>query len=193
MKFYSDREGFKEELSVSVDENKKLGERKRLPGVSLIVFSAGESENRTAFERHMESCSVEHREIIYADRITKDVLAGIKGDYVAIIREDERYIDDYALEVLVNTAAFEGADLVGGIGMKNATMPFVSDFVFNAQWLRENADILDVLSSDEQAFVAAAMARAGKHIVNGRAYTENVFGSSEPLISVIVPVYNCDQ
>ncbi len=172
-------------------ERERLRERQQLPGVSLIVISEGEGCARERFEGHIAKSSVADREVIYATRISESLLHGVGKDYVAVIRENDRYVNDYALEVLVNTAKHEHADVVGG--MMNDTSANVADFVFRSSWLRANGDLLGMLNVDESAFIAAALARAGKRIVRRRIYVEHLPPAEPPLVSVVVPACNAER
>ena len=177
VKFYRDRE--------------QLKVRQSLPGVSLVVVSEGEGRSLERFEEHVEKASVADREIIYANDISEAMLNGVVKEYVAIVRDNDRYINDYALEVLVNTAKYGQADVAGG--MQDDASVHVADFVFRSEWLRANCDLLDMLKSDEQAFIAAALARAGKQIVRRRVYAERLPPETPPLVSVVVPAHNAEQ
>lgn len=173
------------------NESHALAEKGKLPGVSLVVVSDGDISSREAFERSIEKSSIADYEIIYTDCVSTAVFDRCGKDYVAIVNVDDRYVDDYALEVLVNTARYEKADVVGGI--KSNGSVFAADFVFDFAWLRANADLLEILVADEQAFVAGALARAGKRIVRSRIYVEHVLPMTTPLVSVVVPAYNAEQ
>ncbi len=190
-KFYRERELMRGELEVTKKENQCLTESRRLPGVSLIVISEGEGHDRERFEGHIANLSVADWEVIYATRISETLLDEVGKDYVAVVRENDRYINDYALEVLVNTAKHENADIVGG--MVNDTSAKAADFVFRSAWLRANGDLLEILEADEQAFVATALARAGKRIVRKRIFAEHQIPTASPLVSVVVPAYNAEQ
>ena len=180
-----------DELADIQKERREETERKRLPGISLIVVSDGDDCSREAFEKHIETVSIAEREIIYVNDISDGMVDKVTKDYVAIVRDNDRYINDYALELLVNTAKCEGADVVGGI--KSDTAMRVADFVFGASWLRANRDLLPILRADDQAFAAAAIARAGKHVVGDRVYTEYLRPVTSPLVSVVVPAYNAER
>lgn len=182
---------FSRELTGVKTENEKLKEGLRLPGVSLIVVSDGDDGSREGFVRHVEKLSVGAREIIYANKLSEEILDKVGKDYVAILRDDDRYVNDYALEVLVNTARYEKADIVGGIKGNNSAS--VADFVFRSAWLRENGELLEMLEADETAFIAAALSRAGKPIVHSRIYAERVPPVTSPLVSVVVPAYNAGR
>ena len=160
------------------------------PGVSLIVISDGDSHDQEAFEAHLATSSMADLEVIYVHDIFDVRLEKVTNDYVAIVRVTDRYVNDYALEVLVNTAKLDGADVVGGITAKTAEA--VSDFVFDSSWLREHEYLLGLLKSGAQAFLAAAIARSRKHIVNNRVYSESVRAVATPLVSVVVPAYNAE-
>lgn len=172
-------------------ERDRLRERQQLPGVSLIVISEGDGRDRERFEGHIAKSSVADREVIYSTRISESLLHGVGKDYVAVIRENDRYINDFALEVLVNTAKHENADVVGG--MMNDTSANVADFVFRSSWLRANGDLIERLNVDESAFMAAALARAGKRIVRRRSYVERLPPVAPPLVSVVVPACNAER
>ena len=178
--FGAKRKGLWEEISVG-----------RLPGVSLIVVSNGDAGCRKAFERYLEKASMADTETIYVDCISTTMLDGVSKDYVAILGDNDRYINDYALELLVNTARCEHADVVGG--MTSDASVRIADFVFDAGWLRENEDLLSVMREDGQAFIASAIARARKHIVENRVYTEYIRPATAPLVSIVVPAYNVER
>lgn len=167
------------------------GELRCPPGVSLIVISDGDIHDQEEFEKHMAASSVADFEIVYVPDISEAWLDKVTKDYVAIIRVTNRYVNDYALEVLVNTAKLEGADVVGGIGDRTAES--VSDFVFSSSWLRENTHLLDLFKCGAQAFLAAAIARARKHVVSVRVYSESMNSQATPLVSVVVPAYNAES
>ena len=193
-----DLEATKKELGGTVAELKTLqkerqeeSECKRLPSVSLIVVSDEEGVCREELEQHISKSSIVDREIIYVDDILTTMLDKVSKDYVAIIRDNDRYINDYALELLVNTAKYEQADVVGG--MTSDSTIRVANFVFESDWLRSNKELLHILRSDDQAFFAAALARARKHIVENRVYTEYIRPVTSPLVSVIVPAYNAER
>ena len=192
-KFYREREAFrrelngaKQELLAMQEERRKEAARRRLPGVSLIVVS-GDAVGRESFASHIENASIADREIIYVDDISESMLDGVTKDYVAIVGDNDRYINEYALELLANTAKHENADVVGGMSSESSVR--AADFVFCSSWLRANKDLLDVRHRDDQAFVAVAIARA----VENRVYTEHVRPVSSPLVSVIVPAYNAER
>ncbi len=172
-------------------ENENLKEGLSLPGVSLIMVSDGDDGSREGFERHVEKLSVGEREIIYANTLAEEILDKVGKDYVAIVCDHDRYINDYALELLVNTAKYEGADVVGGIVPESPVR--AADFVFSVAWLRGNRDLLPLLRVDDQAFIAAAIARSDKHVVMNRAYTERVRFATSPLVSIVVPAYNAER
>ncbi len=190
-KFYREREMFRGELADVKKENEEFKERLRLPGVSLVVVSDGDGRSRQMFGEEAEKSSVADREIIYVNGVSKEMLDGVGKDYVAIVRDNCRYVDDYALEVLVNTAKYEHADIVGGV--RDGASANVADFVFRTAWLRAHGEFLDLLEVDEQAFVAAVLARAGKQIVRNRVYVECLAPTAEPLVSVVVPAYNAER
>lgn len=193
----SDLAIIKKELTGAVVELGKIQkerqevERKRLPGVSLIVVSDGDDGSREAFGGHIEKASIADREIVYVRDVSAAMLDNVTKDYVAIVRDNDRYINDYALELLVNTARFERADVVGGITPD--TVIRAANFVFDSAWLRKNKDLMSVLRADDQAFVAAAIARAKKHVVGDRVYTEYVRPATSPLVSVVVSAYNAER
>ena len=191
IKFYRGRERIHGELAVAKKEIRHLKESQRLPGVSLIVISEGEGSDRERFEEHVAKLSVADLEVIYATCVSEPLLDEVGKDYVAVIREVDRYIDDYALEVLVNTAKQENADVVGG--MMNDTSANVADFVFRSSWLRANGDLLGMLNVDESAFMAVALARAGTRIVRRRIYVERLPPVASPLVSVVVPACNAGR
>ena len=193
-KFYREREaarrelnGVKRDLWDMQEQRQEEAERRRLPGVSLIVV-AGDDCGRASFASHIENASIVDREIVYVDDISESMLDGVTKDYVVIVGGNDRYINDYALELLVNTAKFEKADVVGGM-MSDASVRS-ADFVFDSGWLRENRGLVSILRNDDQAFIAAALARARKHVVEKRVYTEYVRSASSPLVSVVVPAHN---
>ena len=161
-----------------------------LPGVSLVVVSDGDIQSRKDFERHVAGFSIKNVEIAYVGGFSEDLPEKASKEYVAIVRVGDRYVNEYALESLVNTAVCEQADVVGGIHSR--WLPCVSDFVFSARWLRENRDLLRLLEADGQAFVSAAIGRASKHVVRDRVYTETSYSQTEPLVSVVVPAYNAE-
>lgn len=191
VKFYRQREMMRGELAVVKKENLRLKEIQRLPGVSLIVISEGEGRNRERFEGYVATSSVADREVIYATGISETLLDGVGKDYVAVVRENDRYVNDYALEVLVNTAKQENADVVGG--MINDTSANVADFVFRSAWLRANGDLLGLLNADESAFIAVALARADRRIVRRRICVERLPPVVSPLVSIVVPVCNAEH
>ena len=180
------------ELETIQKERLEETERKRLPGVSLIVVSDGEEGiGREEFEKHIEKSSVVDWEVTYVDDISETVLDRVSKDYVAIIRDNDRYINDYALELLVNTARYEHADVVGG--MTSDSLIRAANFVFDSEWLRTNKELLPILRMDDQAFIATAIARAKRHVVENRVYTECVRPVTSPLVSVVVPAYNAER
>ena len=183
--------GIKDELADIKQKRKEEMESRRLSGISLIVVSDGDRCSREAFERHIEKASIADREIFYVADISEEMLDAVTKDYVAIVRDNDRYINDYALELLANTARYEDADVVGGITSESSLR--ASDFVFGAAWLRANKDLLSILRADDQAFVAAAIARAEKHVVENRIYTEYVRPVASPLVSIVVPAYNAER
>ena len=180
----------KDGLSALLRERREELERRRLPGVSLVVVSDGDPDSRERFESHVEQFSIHDREVIYVDDVSAAALDNVSRDYVAIIRDNDRYVNDYALELLVNTARCENADVVGGY--RSDSVMRTADFVFDATWLRANKDLLPVLRTDDQAFLAAAVARAGKHVVGDRVYTEYVRPVLSPLVTIVVPAYNAE-
>ncbi len=201
-KFYRERQQARKELGCMRDELPKiraelsgaierLTTARSLPGVSLLLVSDGDADRRADFVRHAGESSISDFEIVDVAEISASALERVGKDYLAIVRPGNRYVNEYALELLVNTAAYEKADVVGGIASESAVN--VSNFVFNAAWLRRNADLLPALQVDDQAFVAAAIARAGKHIVRRRVFTETLCASSSPLVSVVVPAYNAER
>lgn len=190
-KIRGEREQIRGELAVVEEENRQFKERLRLPGVSLVVVSDGDGRDRQRFEEDVGKSSVADREVIYVNGVSNTMLDGVGKDYVAIVRDNCRYIDDYALEVLVNTAKYENADIVGGV--RDGASANVADFVFRSAWLRAHSELLDLLEVDEQAFVAAVLARAGKQIVRSRIYVECQAPTAVPLVSVVVPAYNAER
>lgn len=186
-----DLAGVKGGLAALLRERREGLERKRLPGVSLVVVSGGDSGGRDRFEKHIERLSIHDREIIYVSDMSVSALDNVSKDYVAIIRDNDRYINDYALELLVNTARCENAEVVGGY--RSDSVIRTADFVFDARWLRANKDLLPVLRTDDQAFIAAAVARAGRHVVGDRVYTEYERPISSPLVTIVVPAYNAES
>lgn len=185
-----DLAGVKGELAALLRERREGLERKRLPGVSLVVVSGGDSGGRDRFEKHIERLSIHDREIIYVSDMSVSALDNVSKDYVAIVRATDRYVNDYALELLVNTARCENAEVVGGY--RSDSVIRTADFVFNATWLQANKDLLPLLRTDDQAFIAAAVARAGRHVVSDRVYTEYERPVSSPLVTVVVPAYNAE-
>ena len=190
VKFYREREKSRKELVSMKQKAKEQAARKRLPGISLIVVSDGNASSREEFERHIEKASIADREIRYVADISVDMLDAVTKDYVAIVHDNNRYINDYALELLVNTARCESADVVGGMTSDSSIR--ASDFVFEAVWLRANKDLLQILRDDDQAFISAAIVRAGRHVVANRIYTEDVRPSALPLVSIVVPACNAE-
>ena len=185
-----DLDVMRDELSGLLRERSKEMSARRLPGVSLVVVSDGDSAGRELFENHIEQSSIRDREIVYVDDMSAAALDNVSKDYVAIIRDTDRYINDYALELLVNMARCERAEVIGGYKSDSAIR--AADFVFDAAWLRANKDLLPILRADAQAFVAAAVARAGRHIVKDRVYTECERPVSSPLVTIVVPAYNAE-
>ena len=186
-----DLAGVKGELAALLRERREGLVCKRLPGVSLVVVSGGDSGGRDRFEKHIERLSIHDREIIYVSDMSVSALDNVSKDYVAIIRDNDRYINDYALELLVNTARCENAEVVGGY--RSDSVIRTADFVFDARWLRANKDLLPVLRTDDQAFIAAAVARAERHVVGDRVYTEYERPISSPLVTIVVPAYNAES
>lgn len=191
IKFYRERENARGILAKMKEAEKKMKEQRRLPGISLLVVTDGESDRQEAFEKHLETSSIAQRNVLYVQEVSVAALDGVTDDYVAIVNVNDRYINDYALELLVNTAKCEGVDVVGGIDSGSSAC--VSDFVFRTEWLRANGELLDILKSEGQAFVAAALAKARKHIVKTRVYTRHLSIVSSALVSVVVPAYNAER
>lgn len=183
--------GIRDELVKLQREKAETAARARLPGVSLLLLSNGDTESRAAFERHVEELSVADFEIVDVPEMSEDMPERACKDYVAIVRANDRYVNEYALELLVNTARCKAADVVGGYTSESALR--VADFVFRLTWLRENRDLFSILRAGERAFVAAAIARAGKHVIANRIYTEYIHPISSPLVSVVVPAYNAER
>lgn len=163
----------------------------KLPGVSLVVVSDRARSGQEAFERHIAKSSIADYEIVYAADVKTAVFDRCGKEYIAIVGVNDRYVNDYALELLVNTAECEKADVVGGI--KNVFQASAADFVFRSAWLRANGDLLETLEFDDQAFIAEALARAGKQIVHDRIYVEHQPPTALPLVSVVVPAYNAER
>ena len=161
-----------------------------LPGVTVVFLSDQNDGDEESFAELLETSSILRKDAKAVRAVTRGTLDEIDNEYVAFLRDGDSYVNDYALELLVNTAAHEEAEIVGGAtGEASARL---SDFVFSAAWLRENADLLEILRTGDFAFIAAALARAGKAIVNERIYTKRAGGCSEPLVSVVVPAYNSE-
>lgn len=161
-----------------------------LPGVTVVFLSDQNDGDEESFAELLETSSILRKDAKAVRAVTRGTLDEIDNEYVAFLRDGDSYVNDYALELLVNTAAHEEAEIVGGAtGEASARL---SDFVFSAAWLRENADLLEILRTGDFAFIAAALARAGKAIVNERIYTKRTGGCSEPLVSVVVPAYNSE-
>lgn len=171
--------------------NRDLMKGGQLPSVSIIALSDDDAEAREEFSRYVDGLSVARCNVVYSHELTLDVLGNIEDDYVAIVRTNDRYVNDYALELLVNTAKYEGADIVGGIGKNELVV--VSNFVFSTVWLQDNGDLLDLLVNDDQAFMACALTRARKHIIGNRIYTERLRPETMPLVSIVVPAYNAEK
>ncbi len=193
MKFFRDRESSRLELAKLKAAAAKHTEARRLPDVALVVTGDnGDGMGRDAFLKHVATLSMSKRaEAIFADRVSSSVLDGISRDYVAILDVNDRYINEHALERMVNTAKAEGADIVGGV--PDPASSNAADFVFKTDWLRRNAYLLSTLASDEQAFVATALVHAGKIKVLPRPFTEHTHHASTPLVSVVVPAYNTEK
>lgn len=162
-----------------------------LPGVSVIVVCDDNEPAATIFEECTGTCSLGKLELVFVREIVPQILDGAHEEFVAFARANTRYVNDYALELLANTARLEGLDVTGGIEPDGVAK--VSDFIFRTSWLREHAGLLEILRRDEQAFVAGALAKAGRHSVAKRTYTEELRIDSSPLVSVVVPVYNTEK
>lgn len=162
---------------------------KTMPTVALVASDAGDG-GRAEFEAHISSQSLANIEIIYADD-PRAALGGVKSEFVVFASTDDRYIDDYALEALAGTAAYENADIAGGVRAGGTAV--AADFVFRTSWLRENACLLELRTTDEQAFIAAAIERTGKHCIEERPYTVKAPCTSEPSVTVVVPAFNAAQ
>ena len=179
------------EQTVLEETHKKLNEERCLPGVSVVVVSGGDERSLERFKYDLRNVSIADHEIVFVNDISPEALDRVTKDYVAIVGDNDRYVNDYALELLTNKAECEGADIVGGLSSESSVR--AADFVFRSAWLRANSDLMSLLRADDQAFIAASIARSEKHVVEDRIYTEHVCPATLPLVSVVVPAYNAER